>query len=811
MTQKFTSKAQSALKHAAGIASELGHTYIGTEHLLFGLSAEREGVAARVLDGAGVHPEKIRDAASRFTGIGHQTFPGAADMTPRLRKLLRESGQLPGASTLGLIGTEHLLLALLRMRDCVAVKLLSSLGVQCDEMRSDLEEILDSTQKEKSKKCNHQIAEICPVLQGFGRDMTAMAAEGRLDPVIGREEEIARVIRVLSRRQKNNPCLVGEPGVGKTAVVEGLADRIVREQVPPPLRGKFIFSLDLSSMIAGAKYRGEFEERMKNMVEQLRTTPEIILFIDEIHTIVGAGAAEGAIDAANILKPAMSRGEIHVIGATTAEEYRKHIEKDAALERRFQPITVEEPSHEQTRAILSGLRDRYEAHHGLKISEDAMDAAILLSERYIPDRYLPDKALDLLDEAAAGLRLQNLEGDKARRSMEKMRRELEEKKEKAVLSQDYEKAGELRDKIANIDVKIEKENVKKESEGSRTVTAERIAMTLSEMTGIPVSTLRAKEKEKLTELEKELSARVIGQSDAIAALCSAIRRSKSGIRDPGRPIGSFLFLGPTGVGKTELAKALAAALFGSDDALIRFDMSEYMEKISVSRLLGSPPGYVGYDEGGQLAKRVRRHPYSVVLFDEIEKAHPDIYNILLQILDDGVLTDSDGRTVSFRNTILILTSNIGAGQEGKGRTLGFSEWAPQDGDGGDAHGMPVLKEYFRPELINRIDEIIGFRRLGKGELEQIAKLLLAETADRLSEQGIAVNFSKEVATYLVNEGYSPAFGARALRRTLSKKIGNRLSEIILEKAPGKEEEIEVTVQDGVPGFNVRKKQAAPIA
>ncbi len=809
MTQKFTSKAQAALKRAEETASELGHTYIGTEHLLFGLAAERDGVAARVLDSAGIHADKIRDAISRFTGIGHRTAPGAADMTPRLRKILRDSAQLPGVSTLGLIGTEHLLLALLRTRDCVAVKLLSSLGVLCEELQSDLEEILENAQNEKSKKRNVQIAEICPALQGFGRDMTAMAAEGKLDPVIGREEEIARVIRVLSRRQKNNPCLIGEPGVGKTAVVEGLAERIVKEQVPPPLRGKLLFSLDLGSMIAGAKYRGEFEERMKNMLEQLRAAHGILLFIDEIHTIVGAGAAEGAIDAANILKPAMSRGEIHVIGATTAEEYRKHIEKDAALERRFQPITVEEPTKEQTRAILTGLRAKYESHHGLKISDGAIDAAIRLSERYVPDRYLPDKALDLLDETAAGLRLQNLEGDKTRCSLEKTRRELEKKKEEAVLSQAYEKACEWRDKIADIDDKIAKENAKREKEQGDTVTAERVAATLSEMTGIPVSTLKTREKEKLAELENLLGSRVIGQSEAIFALCSAIRRSKSGIRDPRRPIGSFLFLGQTGVGKTELAKALALALFGSEEALIRFDMSEYMEKFSVTRLVGSPPGYVGYDEGGQLTKRVRRHPYSVVLFDEIEKAHPDIYGILLQILDDGILTDAEGRTVSFRNTILILTSNIGAGRTGQELPLGFSVGETPEPEN-DTHGMPLLKEHFRPELINRIDEIIRFRPLGKRELEQIAELLLSETASRLAEQGIRVVFSADVPAYLVREGYSPAFGARALRRTLTQKIGNRLSEIILESPPENNEEISVTVADCEPVFSIRKKDPSPV-
>ncbi len=785
MTQKFTLKAQNALKRAEETASLLGHTYIGSEHLLYGLIAEKEGVAARVLEGIGITAEQIKEAVSLFTGVGHKTKLSAADMTPRTRKIIKESAKEGGLGTEGLIGTEHLLLSLLKTDDCVAVKLLHSLGANRAELCADLSDILESPAKKESKKRN-ALKEQCPDLFAFGRDLTAAAAEGRLDPVIGRENEIGRVIRTLSRRQKNNPCLIGEPGVGKTAVVEGLAQRIAYDTVPPPLRGKTVFSLDLSSMVAGAKYRGEFEERMKGVVAEIRKNPDIILFIDEIHTIGGAGAAEGAIDAANILKPAMARGEIQVIGATTVKEYRRYIEKDAALERRFQPVTVEEPTPEETKKILLGLKGKYEQHHDLVIEEAALDAAIRLSERYIPDRFFPDKALDLIDEAAAEVRLLSSYESMELKAEKERAEQLAAQKEKAILAQDFEKAGRLRDEVLSLQREIEKKE-KALSERTRSrvrVSAERIERTVSGISGIPLGEVQKSESERLLHLEEELSARVIGQMPAISALCRAVRRGRSGIKDPKRPIGSFFFLGPTGVGKTELCKALGHALFGSDDALIRFDMSEYAEKESISRLLGSPPGYIGYEEGGQLTERIRSRPYSVVLFDEIEKAHPEIYNILLQIMEDGILTDSHGKGANFKNSILILTSNVGAEEMGRAYPFGFADIALSKEDEArkiKESAMEALRRRFRPELLNRIDEIVVFGKLSKGDLSRIAELLLSETADRLAGEGILLSYTEALKDRLVELGYSPLYGARALRRVITKEIEDRISSLLLKK------------------------------
>ncbi len=785
MTQKFTLKAQNALKKAEETASSLGHTYIGSEHLLYGLIAEKEGVASRILEGVGITAEQIKEAVSLFTGVGHKTKLSAADMTPRTRKIIKESAVQGALGTEGLIGTEHLLLSLLKTDDCVAVKLLNSLGANRAELCADLSDILHSPAEKESKKRN-TLKVHCPELFGFGRDLTAAAAEGRLDPVIGREREIGRVIRILSRRQKNNPCLIGEPGVGKTAVVEGLAQRISDDTVPLPLRGKTVFSLDISSMIAGAKYRGEFEERMKGVVAEIRKNPDIILFIDEIHTIVGAGAAEGAIDAANILKPVMARGEIQVIGATTIKEYRRHIEKDAALERRFQPVSVEEPTPEETKSILLGLKEKYEAHHGLLIDDEAIDAAIRLSERYIPDRYFPDKALDLIDEAAAEVRLLTSYEDMELKAAHERAEKLAAQKEKAILAQNYERAGRLRDEALALEKEIgKKERALAEKRLSpETVSADRIEKTVSGISGIPLGELQKNESERLLNLEGELSSRVIGQKAAISALCRAVRRGRSGIKDPKRPIGSFFFLGPTGVGKTELCKALSLALFGSEDALIRFDMSEYAEKESLSRLIGSPPGYVGYEEGGQLTERIRSHPYSVVLFDEIEKAHPEIYNILLQIMEDGILTDSHGKTANFKNAILILTSNVGAEEMGKAYPLGFADIALQKEEEGrliKENAMEALRRRFRPELLNRIDEIVVFGKLSRQDLYKIADLLLSETATRLASEGIHLSYTEALRERLVDIGYSPLYGARALRRVVIKEIEDRISNALLKK------------------------------
>ena len=715
MAQRFTAKAENALRAAMEVASSLGHTYLGSEHLLFGLATERGGVASRILEGGGANADKIRETISLFTGIGRPSRVESADMTPRVRGIIETAGRRAGG---GVVGTEHLLDAILRADGCVAKKVLSALGTDVGALLEDLSVLFDDGKKGESKKRNQSPDKSTSPLAEYGRDLSLLAEGGALDPVIGREEETARLIRVLTRRTKNNPCLVGDPGVGKTAIVEGLALRIAKGAVPEPLQNKRIFSLDLSSLIAGAKYRGEFEERMRAMIEALRRDSDTILFIDEIHTIVGAGAAEGAIDAANILKPALARGELRVIGATTLEEYRRHIEKDAALERRFHPILVEAPSKEQTREILAGLRERYEEHHGLHISDEAIEEAIELSVRYLPEHHLPDKALDLLDEAASELRLRHsfaaAEGEKRRAVI----KERERDKEAAVLSQDYERASRLRDEIARLVSEDRRLTEEAEDAPSPILTAELIAEAVSDRTGIPVARLGADETKRLERLPDELSARVIGQEEAIAAVCRAVRRARTGMCDARRPIGSFLFLGPTGVGKTELCRALAESFFGSERALVRFDMSEYMEKHALSRLIGSPPGYVGYEEEGQLSKRLRRRPYSLVLFDEIEKAHPDIFNLLLQILEDGCITDSHGRTVEFRHAIVIMTSNLGEGADRHAPSLGFADIDQSKSDSEAA--FHELEQHFRPELINRIDEIVLFRRISRESLRKIA-------------------------------------------------------------------------------------------
>ncbi len=805
MTNRFTGRAQNALNGALREASGMGHTYIGSEHLLLGLLSERDCIAAKILGARGVELSSLRAAVGELSGMGAESRITPADMTPRVRGIIQDSAVEAGRCGQSYVGTEHLLLALLDERDCVAVKLLAELGASPDELKRDVVNFLASSPSSgglrertpsesedlgpserhgrenagsgrRERESREERIPRAPTLSKYGRDLTARASAGEQDPIIGREEETERVIRILSRRQKNNPCLIGEPGVGKTAVVEGLAQRIADGSVPETLRGKSIVTVDLPSMIAGAKYRGEFEERLKAIMNEVRENPSIILFIDELHTLVGAGAAEGAVDAANILKPALSRGEIRVIGATTLDEYRLHIEKDAALERRFQSVTVGEPSEEEALAILQGLRPKYEAHHRVRITDEALGAAVTLSVRYIPDRFLPDKAIDLLDEAAAALRISSLTAPPDLKRLEAELSELAREKEEAIKAQEFERAAALRDKETAKQREYEEKKEawsghKPRGEGGE-VTAAEVADVVTEWTGIPVSRLLESEGERLLSLEDTLRERVIGQDEAVAAVASAIRRGRLGLGDPRRPMGSFLFLGQTGVGKTELTRALAAAIFGSEKALIRFDMSEYMEKHSVSRLIGSPPGYIGHEEGGQLTERVRRQPYAVVLFDELEKAHPDIFNILLQVLDEGTLTDSRGRRVDFRNTIIIMTSKVGAGGTSH-KSVGFASGSTAARS--KERVLGALKEAFRPEFLNRIDETVVFQPLGETEINRITSLLLDELRGRVLALGIDLTFTDEVVSLVAREGFDPAYGARPLRRAVIRLIEEPLS------------------------------------
>ncbi|MBQ9131367.1 MAG: ATP-dependent Clp protease ATP-binding subunit, partial [Clostridia bacterium] len=727
MANQFTLKAQNVLNYAMRSASELGHTYIGSEHLLLGLLKEGTGVAAHFLKERGAKNEQIHSAIVGVAGTGSPAQVSAADMTPRTRSIIEAS--LYEAQRCGQhqIGTEHLLMALLNERDCVAVRILENTGLSIPDLRNDLTAFLGGTPQsgahtESSGGGNHRTSvteksalEHCPTLKNHGRDLTALARNGDLDPIIGREKETERVIQILSRRTKCNPCLIGEPGVGKTAVVEGLAERIAGGNVPENLLEKSIITLDLPSMIAGAKYRGEFEERFKNVLAEAQKNPNLVLFIDEIHTMIGAGAAEGAVDAANIIKPALARGELQVIGATTITEYRKHIEKDAALERRFQAVSVGEPDHGAALMILKGLREKYEAHHKLKISDGALEAAIQLSARYITDRFLPDKAIDLIDEAASRLRMSVFTAPSELKEMESRIRRLNLQKEESITNQDFERAAKLRDEEQTLKREYDEKKASWERSKQSTelaVTSEHIAEIVTQWTGIPVNRLLEEEEDQLLHLEEILKERVLGQDVAVETVSRAIKRGRMGLRNPKRPVGSFLFMGSTGIGKTELAKALAEALFGSTEAIIRLDMSEYMEKHSVSKLIGSPPGYVGFEEGGQLTEKIRRRPYSVILFDEIEKAHPDVFNILLQVLEDGVLTDSQGRTVDFRNTVIILTSNVGARDTNTEKPLGFTAASDSTNHAAERERMMVaLRGTFRPEFLNRIDDIIIFNPL----------------------------------------------------------------------------------------------------
>ena len=798
MNNKFTQKAQNALNAALNLARELGHTYIGSEHLLLGLTAERDGIASRLLEGLGVSFQQLKEVVSGITGVGTPTMVSAGDMTPRAKRILEIASEEAHKNNQSYIGTEYLLVAILGERDCVAVRALESCGVSVSELKNSIGSFLGNavgekpvfSQENKGKNApsatsggkNTTIAG-APTLSSYGRNLTQMASDGKLDPIIGRDKETERVIQILSRRSKNNPCLIGEPGVGKTAVIEGLAQRMVEGSVPETLRSKMIITLDIPSMIAGAKYRGEFEERMKNVMNEVAGNRDIILFIDEIHTIIGAGAAEGAVDAANILKPALSRGELQVIGATTVSEYRRHIEKDAALERRFQSVVVGEPSAEETIHILQGLRDKYEAHHKLKISEEAIAEAVNLSKRYIPDRFLPDKAIDLIDEAASKLRISVHTTPPLCLELESRLARLAHDKEEAIHMQNFEAAARLRDEETHLQAeyriaKTQWDAIK--SENSLTVTAKDIADIVTSWTGIPLSEVVKSENEKLLHMEEDLNQMVIGQSSAIGALTRAIRRGRMGLKDPRRPIGSFLFLGPTGVGKTELTKAVSQLLFGDTNAMIRLDMSEYMEKHSVSKLIGSPPGYVGYEEGGQLTEKVRRRPYSVVLFDEIEKGHPDVFNLLLQILEDGMLTDSQGRRVDFKNTILIMTSNVGSSMLDSAKTVGFSS-VKEIGMSDDLRERTIreLKKIFRPEFLNRIDEMIVFNRLTRDDLRAIAQILLSELRQRICALGMEVEFDESVLELIVDKGYDPVNGARPLRRTVTRYVEDPLSEAML--------------------------------
>lgn len=799
---EFTGRANRVLEIAKEFSITHNYSFVGTEHILYGLVKEGEGLASKILSSQGLKPEYVEDEILRIDGVMN-TLESDPEFTPRAKRIIENSAKEAMRMGQNYVGTEHILLALMREIDSVAVRILIDTNIDPQRIFADLLRLLS----EDSPVANYSDSSFSssvdtntPTLNQYGKNLTALAKESKLDPVIGRKNEIQRIIEILSRRTKNNPVLIGEPGVGKTAVVEGLAQMIVDNKVPEILKNKKVVSLDMSAMIAGAKYRGDFEERLKNVLQEIKKAGNIILFIDEMHTIIGAGAAEGAMDAANILKPLLSRGEIQIIGATTLNEYRKHIEKDAALERRFQTVIVDEPTTEDTVKILSGLKDKYEAHHKVKITDEAIKAAVDLSERYINDRFLPDKAIDLIDEACSKIKLRTVTMPKNILDMENKIEKVSKEKEEAIISQSFEKAAKLRDEEKELKDKVNKarENWKKKEENKEaSVNAEDIANVVSAWTKIPVTKLTKTESEKLKNLDLELKKRVIGQDDAVEALARAIKRARVGLQNENRPIGSFMFLGPTGVGKTELTKALAENLFGNENQLIRLDMSEFMEAHSVSKLIGSPPGYVGYDEGGQLTEQVRRKPYSIVLFDEIEKAHPDVFNMLLQILDDGRLTDSTGRTVSFKNTVIIMTSNAGARNIVEHHSIGFmnKEDSKKDYEKTRDEVMGELKKIFRPEFLNRLDDIIVFKKLSNESIEKITKIMLDEFIKRLEKKNIKVDVSDDVIKYISKVGFDDTYGARPLRRAIQSKIEDKFAEEMLDGNIKEDSNVKIDLND----------------
>ena len=813
MFGRFTERAQKVLFLAQEEARRLGHDYVGTEHLLLGLIREGSGIAAKTLLSMGVDLATVQQEIENVIGRGGAAAGGDIAITPRAKKVLELTAEEARMLGHNYIGTEHILLGLIREGEGVAAQVLARLGVDLDRVRAQVMQLLGGPAqapgaaggKARTAKSD------TPTLDQYGRDLTALARDGKLDPVIGRENEIERVIQILSRRTKNNPVLIGDPGVGKTAIVEGLAQRVVEGKVPEILRDRRVVTLDMASVVAGTKYRGEFEERLKKVVDEIRRSGQIILFIDEMHTIIGAGAAEGAIDAANILKPALARGELQCIGATTLDEYRKHVEKDPALERRFQPIMVDEPTVEETIAILKGLRDKYEAHHRVEITDQALEAAARLSDRYVTDRFLPDKAIDVIDEAASRVRLRSFITPPDLKELEARLEEVVKEKEAAVQSQEFEKAARLRDQEQKIRSELEREKSEwqqKKVTAKATVTDEDVAQVVSSWTGIPVKKLAAEETQRLLNLEEELHRRVVGQDEAVRAVAKAIRRARAGLKDPKRPIGSFIFLGPTGVGKTDLARALAEALFGDEDAMIRLDMSEYMERHTVSRLVGAPPGYVGYEEGGQLTEAVRRKPYSVVLLDEIEKAHPEVFNVLLQVLEDGRLTEAKGRTVDFKNTVIIMTSNVGAHLiRGQG-AMGFRPSHDDERTYEDMKNriMEEVKHTFRPEFLNRIDEIIVFHSLTDEQLGKIVDLMVGQVSRRVKENGIDLKVTDRVKEKLRKEGMDPVYGARPLRRAIQRMLEDELSEEILQ---GKFAPRDTVVADLDDGGNIVFRKGEP--